>query len=495
MALTEDQVTEDMARLHRLLIERNAVAEVLRDYYRGKHRLPWIHKKAAPAYRTLMAQAPSNFPALIVDSVNDRLKVEGFRFSDDSADKDAWDCWQANDLDVFSPMVHSQALYSGYGYASVWPGETEDGYPSIKGESCFEVYHEATPGDIYDVRTAVKVWWSRPDMRWYGRYWKDGLYVSLEAPLEASTMRDERSKVNAPSWQLPGPEKWLVMESQDIADSPFIPFVNRPDLEGWGWGEFEDAIPLIDRINTISGQMLLAGELGAFKAKWATGIDIPTDDEGNETEPFNAAIDRLVVSENENAKFGVFDSTDLRMYQEALNQAITHLAAITRTPPFMLLGNLTNLSAEALKATESGLVKKAAQRQVSFGESWEEVMRIALGRTDEKSAETLWADPENVSESQHVDALSKLYAMGLPTEAVWESWGASPQQIERFKQMRSEDVMQRVMLASASQAPGLNNGPANAGQQQNGQPAQKGPQGGSPTAQLQQMPNDSGSGM
>lgn len=478
MVMADQQILEDVDRLHRLLVERNAVAEKLQRYYRGAHPMPYVHKKASEAYRELMAQAKSNFPQLIVDSLNDRLTVEGFRLEDDTADKEAWQVWQENNLDVFAPMIHNQALVTGYSYASVMDR-------IIKGESAFEVMHESDPGNVYAVRVALKVWPNRFDKKWYGRYWRDGVFVRLEAPLEAATMVDESRKA-LPSYQLPGPEKWMLTEQTAMESSPFIPFVNRPDLDGWGWGEYEDVIAIIDRINTISAQMLLAGELGAFKAKWATGIDIATDDEGNEVEPFRVALDRLFVSENEQARFGTFDATDLGQYREALTQAITHLAAITRTPPFMLLGNLTNLSAEALKATESGLVKKALQRQVSFGESWEQVVRVALGRPEASDAETIWRDPENVSESQHVDALSKLYAMGLPQEAVWEAWGASPQQIERFKRMRSDDIMQRVMLQSASSAPGLQSGPANAGAQPAGQQPQ-----GSPTAQLAQMP-DSG---
>jgi hypothetical protein len=229
---------------------------------------------------------------------------------------------------------------------------------------------------------------------------------------------------------------------------------------------------------------MLAGEFTAFRIKWATGIDIPTDDNGDPLMPFNVAMDRLWTSENPDAKFGTMEATDLKVYRDAIEQGVQQLAAITRTPPFMLLGNLTNLSAEALKATESGLVKKALQRQTTFGESWERLMSMALrasgdGR-DASSMETIWRDPENVSESQHVDALTKLYTIGLPAEAVWEEWGASPQQIERFRRMRAEDSLNRMMLSGASQAPGLQ-----------ATPGASTVQGGQGTAALAQMP-DSG---
>jgi hypothetical protein len=449
MPETTNEVLEDVGRLHTALLERNQVAKLLDDYYRGNHPMPWAHAKAKKRYRELLRQATSNFPALVVDSLNDRLSVTGFRVDSDEADSDAWNLWQRNNLDMFAPLVHSQALVTGYSYVSVWPDDREG--RRVRAESCFEVIHESEPGEPMNLRRGMKAWPNKFDKKWYARYFADGVYWKLEAPLEPAQLVNENRPARE---QWATPTKWEVVDASE-ADCPFIPFLNRADLDGLAWGEFEDVLPIIDRINTLQAQLLLAGEFTAFRVRYATGIDIPSDDEGNPTEPFDVAMDRLWTSENPDAKFGTMEATDLKPYRDAVDQTIQHLAAITRTPPFMLLGNLTNLSAEALKATESGHVKKAVQRQVSFGESWEQVMRLALG-TEAPDMETIWSDPENVSESQHVDALSKLYAMGLPQKAVWEAWGATPQQIERWDAMRSEDVMQRVMLQGASSpAPGL----------------------------------------
>ncbi len=480
MPETTNEVIEDVGRLHAALLERNAIAKTLDDYYRGNHPMPWAHAKAKKRYRELLRQATSNFPALVVDSLNDRLAVTGFRVDGQEADDAAWQAWQRNGLDVFAPMVHVQSLVTGFSYVSVWP-DVEGERRKVRAESCFEVFHESEPGEPLNLRRGMKAWANKFDKKWYARYFADGVYWGLEAPLEQAAITNE----NRPSReQWATPTKWTIVSDPVEAECPFVPFINRPDLDGFGWGEFEDVLPIIDRINTLQAQLLLAGEFTAFRVRYATGIDIPSDDEGNPTEPFDVAMDRLWTSENPDAKFGTMEATDLKPYRDAVDQTIQHLAAITRTPPFMLLGNLTNLSAEALKATESGHVKKAVQRQVSFGESWEQVMRLTLG-TDAPDMETIWADPENVSESQHVDALSKLYAMGLPQKAVWELYGATPQQMKQWDEMRSEDVMNRVMLQTASSAPGLNPTP-DAGPQQGSTV-----QGGTGAAALAQTP-DSG---
>jgi hypothetical protein len=453
-------VIDEVVALHESLRTRDEQARAFEAYYRGAHPQPWAHAKASTKYRKLLDQAVSNFPLLIVDSVLDRLEVTGFRLEDDNADDRVWELWQGNNMDVAAPQVMQQALVTAYSYVSVWPNDKPAAkVPSrIRAESMHECYHEVDPDDPTRVRRALKVWSNRFDKRWHAVFVADDVIYQLEGEWA------ERA---------PAPTKWRVTQVGDNpfgVDSPFVPMVNRPTIAGLGLSELADVVPIFDRINTLTGQLLLAGELAAFKVRWATGIDIPQDDEGKDVEPFDVAMDRLWISENEAARFGTFDGTDLDPYANAIDQAIQQAAAISRTPPFLLLGKLTNLSAEALKATESGLVNKVQQRMRAFSDPWEKVINLALlAAKDERagsvSAETLWRDPENVSEAQRVDALSKLYNIGLPTKAVWEKWGATPQEIDRWEAMAAEDTMRRLMLESAQRPPGLDGAAAS------GQPA------------------------
>ena len=48
-------------------------------------------------------------------------------------------------------------------------------------------------------------------------------------------------------------------------------------------------------------------------------------------------------------------------------------------------------------------------------------------------AEVIWADFETRSEGQRVDALVKMATLGVPREVLWEKWGASTQEIARWK--------------------------------------------------------------
>ena len=137
---------------------------------------------------------------------------------------------------------------------------------------------------------------------------------------------------------------------------------------------------------------------------------------------------------------------------------MAELAAISRVPAHYLLSQtLANPpSAESLVAGESGLVSKVLDRQASFGEAWERVIRRALvlagaGDNVDAGLQVLWRDPAQRSPGQVSDAAVKLQAIGVPQEALWLYVGFTPEQVER---MRAQSVEQAfVQAATAPPAP------------------------------------------
>ena len=123
-----------------------------------------------------------------------------------------------------------------------------------------------------------------------------------------------------------------------------------------------------------------------------------------------------------------------------MKQDVELLASITQTPAHYLLGTVANLSADALKAAEAGLVCKVRSRALFLGESWEEVTRLGLQLTGrpgaaDVEAEVIWADFETRTEGQRVDALVKMSTLRVPDEVLWEKWGATQSEIERWRAM------------------------------------------------------------
>jgi len=452
--------------LKRLTFRAQRVA-TLEAYRNGDHPLPEGLTRARGVkalemkrvFKRLLRESRSNWCGMVVDAVDERLAVDGFRFGDDQeAAEDVWELWQANHLDADSLLVHGGALSTGQAYMTVWPGPKTGDYPVIT------VEHPASMIVAYVAgtrtrRAAVKAWTDEDGYRNVTLYEPDFLWKwRSEQPISpgaaqwfagtsTSGFATQFWAGESATWavrQPPG-EKWPLPNPLQVV--PVVEFRANPRLYpapyGGGVAEFEQVIDIQDRINETVFGRLLATHFSAFKQKWATGIEIPTDDNGNEIEPFDAAVSKLWVTKNPDVKFGEFSEHDLANYINAAEADIQHLAAITKTPPHYLLGKMVNLSGDALKAAETGLISKLSRHKRFFGESHEEVARLAVKawkpddpRAEDVTAEVIWRDTESRSFAETVDGLLKLASIGVPREALWERIpGVTQTEIDRWRDL------------------------------------------------------------
>jgi hypothetical protein len=221
---------------------------------------------------------------------------------------------------------------------------------------------------------------------------------------------------------------------------PVVPLVNNPLLlDSAGRSELIPVIPVQDAVNKLCADMIVASEFGSFRQRWATGVDIPVNPETNQPiDDFKTAIGKVWRTPNTDARFGDFEQTDLGQFVSAIEMFVQHVASQTRTPPhyFNSFGGQFP-SGEAIKSAETGLVAKARRKMRHFGESLEEVMRLALVASGDRrtrkveNMEVIWKDPESRVESEVADSLVKLKSLNVPDRILWERYGMSPQEIER----------------------------------------------------------------
>ena len=413
-----------------MLQNREAELKRLQDYYDGRHRLAFSSQKFREAFGGLFSAFADNWMPLVVDAVEERLNVEGFRYGDEpEADKTAWAIWQKCGLDAKSQLGHSTSLILGDSYAVVWGDE--DGEPTVDVFSPNEVIVAYDPSNRTKRVAAL-------------RRFKDdnGLHTILFTPnfvykWAQVNMNDawrEESAMDEP-WPLPNP----------IGEVPVVQFSNRPSLgASFGVSEFKSVIPQQDAANKLLADMMVASEFIAFPQRFATGLELPVDDQGRVKQPFEIALDKLLISEDPETKFGTLQAGDLANYIKGVELLVQHIASQTRTPPhyFYLSGNFP--SGDAIKSAETGLVAKSRRKMRFFGEAWEEVMRLCFAVVgDEKAsvtnAETVWGDPEYRSESELADALVKRAAIGVPRQQLWQDAGYTQTQISRFQAMAEQD--------------------------------------------------------
>lgn len=436
-----------LRKLDKALTERQLTLASLNDYYVGNHPLAFSSAKFRRAFGGLFASFADNWMQIVVDAVEERLNVEGFRLGDDaSGDREAWQVWQRNQLDADSQIAHTEALVYGESFVLVWADD--DGAPEVTVESPLEAIVARRAGKRRERAAGLKRWVADDGHEWATLYLPDSIW-KWRASKPAGGMLYTGTMPDAARWEpreVEG-EPWPLPNVLGVV--PLVPLPNRPRIDGQGLSEIANVTPTQDAVNKLVADMLVASEFAAFRQRWATGIDIPVDPETEQAvEPFKTAIDRLFVSENADARFGEFQATDLGNYVGAVEMLVQHIASQTRTPPhyFYLSGQFP--SGESIKSAEAGLTAKARRKMRHFGEGWEEVMRLALlianparDRAPLVQMETIWADPEFRSEGEHVDAVMKMQALGVPQQQLWEELGFSPQQISRFRQMQWEDVL------------------------------------------------------
>jgi hypothetical protein len=146
------------------------------------------------------------------------------------------------------------------------------------------------------------------------------------------------------------------------------------------------------------------------------------------------------------AKVGQLDAADLTGHLKLIEADIQHLAAVTKTPVYYLMGQMINVSADAIRAAEAGLIKKVRKHQIVFGEAHEEVVRLALLAVDDRRAgdvglEVDWENPEARSMAELADAATKKQAVGVPWRQNMKDLGYSPQEIDGMETERATDAL------------------------------------------------------
>lgn len=433
-----------LARLYRKLLERRPGLEKLDAYYDGNQPLKFAAERFRKAFGKQFMPFAENVCPLVVDTVEQRLDVTGFRINarQTTLAQRAWDIWQRNQMDSESEIAHSEALTLAMAYVLVWNADDNPSSPVITVESPHETIIEHFPGSRWARAAALKAW--RDD-------WTRRIHATLYLPdavfkFQSVKQVDEHARGDEVAWEerIPPGEDWPLPNR--LGRVPVVPLYNRPRLRQPARSELIDILPSQDAINKLTADMLVASEYAAFRQRVLIGVDVPKDPETGQVvkDYWKQALEAFLILPNENAKATSIEATDLTNYVAAIEHEIQKVATRTQTPPhyFFLRGEFP--SGESIVAAEAGLVSKARRRMRHFEDAWEEVIQLALqvsGTAVPLTAiETLWRDPESRTEAQHADAVGKRRLMlEVPVEQAWEDAGYTPTQIERMRVMRAAE--------------------------------------------------------
>lgn len=444
-----DDAVDDLKLLHALIHQirqDSRRVKLLNAYYEGALRLQALGLSLPPEMDDL--QTVINWPGVVVDSLEERLDVEGFRLGNSpTTDRELWSWWQYNNLDEESGLGHVDALALRAAYITVGRRREDDGPddpPLITVDSCESMTATLDPR-THMVDAAVRL------------YDDNSLGVPQKATLyrHGKTIHYQRKSFDG-GWK--GWEK--TDEDPHGLPALVVPLVNRPRLNRrQGESEMRDVMGIADAACRSITNLQGAQELLAVPSRYVIGAseeDFVDSETGEQVPAWEAYIGRFNALMREDAKVIQLQGADLRNFTDVIRHYADLVVGLTGLPAHYLGITSDNpASADAIRAGESRWIKRAERKQRIFGAAWEQTMRLGMlvkGRDPDQliGLETVWRDPATPTYAAKADAVVKLVAQRIiPREVAWEEMGYTPEQRDRMRNLFADDPAVRWLQLQA----------------------------------------------
>lgn len=468
--------------------------EILDRYIQGDHDDPYMPDGADAEYMMLANRAKTNVMPLLIGTPAQGMYVDDYRSGSGHVDMSVpgrqksyqMQHWQNSALDAKQAAVYRGAF--GYGHSFVLTEKPKGKDKSVsKGLSAMKTaaLFEDPANDITPYAALTIVTRPHGDNAGKARMWigPNEFVVGFKGSIERETKTFHKNHETSHRHY---PRHTVDLESVQVgegvkhgaSETPVTRFACAVDLEGRTVGVVAPMKRTQDRINQTIFDLLVTQTYASFKVRWATGMAPPLARDPETGEPLigtdgnpiplpvNHNQKRMLFAEDDTARFGTLDETPLSGFIESADQAFRHFSALSQTPPHYLLGQIANLSAEALQAAEISLQRKITEFQKAFGEAWERVFRVAAeldGETaaiDDDSGEVIWRDMEQRSLAQSADALGKLKEqLNIPDRGLWGRVpGVTAGELAYWEDLAEEQNSQLQLAQALNRSTGAGSG-------------------------------------
>jgi hypothetical protein len=463
------------------------VVDFYERYYFGDHQLRYVTEKWREVFGASMPQMTSNWCQLVVDAAAGRLKVEGFTFpsltggsADAGPDEVVAEIWEENGLGTAQAQAHTTAVYAGRAYTLVEPPGRGEKISRVTVEHPSQTFVRMDPANNRRRLAAIKTWWDINDDGSAGDQ-----NISLYTPTRTYHLKRLRTSTTVAGVYMSDPVPRTGVASVDEVENPLgvvpvVPLDNKPvslaaapTLVGkrmvlGSMSDLQPIYPIQDAITKGLVELVVLGEFASMPLRWATGVTTPRDPKTGqplEQPELTSMISALLTFPDKDARVGQLEANDGAGLIARHAMYLRDIGAISRTPPHYMLGDIVNISGDALTATETSLSERIREKHEPLGGGHEQTARIACGfqgdmrRFEDKRCAVTWSNPEIRSVAQATDAASKLYsAKMLPLEMALEQVpGMTAAKIERAVHLlglpeRGPSPSERAALEDAATA-------------------------------------------
>lgn len=428
-----------------------------REYYEGEHDTQLTERQRRYLQLKIGEEFRANYCPIVVDTLAERLTLTGFQTAEDQASL-LWQWWKANRMDHWQTVIHTTAIRDGDCYLLV-AFDSEAQRPTLTFEPAYDGREGMkalyTAGKRGQVKVAFKRWKDDNGNARLNLYYADRIEKYIR-------YQQGNQTTGAPAWTQyrpdpsdPWPIPWRNPAGYPLG-VPICHFRNNDRGYNYGSSELRDIIPMQNALNKGIIDLVAAADTTAFRVYWMLG----DDPSGLEIQPGSWVFSTKPPTGEDGVSTGYFPGEDLSPLIAFKDQFAVEIARISRTPIsyFQISGHRP--AEGTLKQEESGLVAKAKNRQVSFGNVWEDAMEIArrlwntfgdvettslegqlIGTLDERAAiESQWADPQSRNEKELLETLKLKAELGVPLETLWAEMGYTAEEINRLRAQRGEEL-------------------------------------------------------
>lgn len=387
-----------------------------------------------------------NFPALVVESRVDRMKIRGFREVGWAAvDSKLTDLMTMLNFHSKAELVHTNHQLHGAAFVTVWT-DAAGGRPvmTLDSSATAAVKVDRATGE----RLAALRQWTDGNKSYSVYYTPDSITMQESDPNAGSVWKTTRTLKNP------------------LGAVPVVPFVRSTSIDDvLGTSAVANILELTGAISKTLHDAMVTSEYFAKPRRWATGLEIMEDDEGNAIDPFGSK--RFLQSEDPDTKFGQLAGTGPSAYSDLVATLTQQVGSLTGLPPHYLgLHGDQPANAEGVRAAETQLVMRVYSELVGLSSPWAEVARLVMAVADSKPLKdsplyvTEWESPEIKTAAQAADSAAKLQKIGVPLRELLSHPLDYPQhKIDSIMMQHDKDMAAAAAAAAtaAGPAPARNN--------------------------------------
>jgi hypothetical protein len=417
LTLSDDELA--LINVLRADMLRDRWALQLRDsYFNGEQLVRDLGISIPPQLKGL--HTVIGWPRVGVESLEERLDLEAFRWADGSDASDLTEIADANDLFDESSLAHLDALIYGREYLAVGSGDcgTPDCPPLISAESPLDMTV------MWDARIRMSTAALRE--------------CAADAFVESGS--EERMLVlylpDQTVMAMPTASGGWEVVDRDIHNLGVVPVVRMANRQRTadriGRSEITpEVMSITDAACRRLMGMEVASEFFGAPQRYILGAAESAfqDAAGNAKSAWETYIGRVLALERDEdgdvpavGQFAAHDPTGMTKIIDLYARIMSSQFGL---PPHMLGYTTDNpASADAIRSTEAKLVKRSERRIRRFGAAWQQAMRLALwvrdGEPPDKTrrVETVWRNPATPTVAAQVDATVKLVQAGvLPADS------------------------------------------------------------------------------